>query len=396
MIKIWSKRYNIRLQDTILLVYFCMMYAHNLPYPKLFTICTVLVAGYFFLNSFNGHKLVIHKRNYEMLQWYLLFIVYQLIICCLNKWYHVLIWNNVIQNILFIYICCTYINNRYKFFQFLKIFSLSTLYFAVVVILTSPFSTWGTTNFGGITQMQRNTIGYVLGVGCVLFIFWGLQEKRRIFFFCAAICACVTVLSGSRKGIVQLIIPIVLYVILQDSTRKKVKMMLAVFLLMSIIVFVCINSPLFMDMYGDRFWEMFAENTNDNSVIARSSLSTLGISLFLKAPLFGYGLGASYKLTSLYGFGVVNYFHNNYVELLVCGGIIGFLLYTWKFIKAGFLSYKNRHNGNLPKMIIILVVVYFVVGLGQVTLYYATFYPVFVIILCGMTYLNHEEIINGR
>ncbi len=163
----------------------------------------------------------------------------------------------------------------------------------------------------------------------------------------------------------------------------------------AMVVLIASNSQIFMDTYASRFFEMFAEDTEDSSVIAREGLATLGMRLFRQQPIIGYGLGASYRLTAQYGWGVVDYFHNNYVEMLTCGGIFGFVLYHISFLRSLVVSWINRRDNNLSKLILSLIVVYFVLGVGQVTVYYATFYPVLFFILKGRSYLT-EMYVDGE
>ena len=117
-------------------------------------------------------------------------------------------------------------------------------------------------------------------------------------------------------------------------------------------------------------------------------LAALGMEFFSQKPIFGYGLGASYFLTRSVRFSVVNYFHNNYVEMLVAGGVFGFILYHAEFIKCAFRSWKNRKYNMFAKLLLSLLLIYFVLQIGQVTVYYATFYTIFFIVLKGSEYVS--------
>lgn len=386
MIRLGNKR--IEIDNVILFVYFAIMYAHNAPYPRLYTLCTFALFAYSALKCGFERRLVINKTQYRVLGWYLVFAGYILIVSVLNRIIHREIWINVLQNILMLFALCYYVDSRERYFRLMKIFAYAALYFGLVAWLTSPVSTYGTTSFAGITQSQRNTIAYIVGIGAVIFAYFALCEKQMRYVIYAVLCVLVTVLTGSRKGLIQLAIPVVVYVLLQEGTKKRLKVLTAGFFIGIVIVYICANSPIFMDTYGERFFQMFEENTEDASTIARNSLAALGISSFAKKPLFGYGLGASYILTKQVGFSIVNYFHNNYVEMLVVGGVVGFVLYHWRFLQCLLKAWKNRKYNTYAKLLISLLLVYFVLAIGQVTVYYATFYVVFFIVLKGQEYLS--------
>ncbi len=181
MIKIGKK--ELFLEDIILFIYFAIMYAHNAPYPRLFTISSFAVASGYLLLSIVNAELIIEKERYRVLGWYILFAVYEYVVSTINSLYQDLLWNNVIQNILILFIMCTYVTSKEKFLRLLKIFAFSALYFGMVVWLTSPYSTWGTTDFVGITLSQRNTIAYIVGTGFILFMYFWLEEKKKIYIF---------------------------------------------------------------------------------------------------------------------------------------------------------------------------------------------------------------------
>lgn len=386
MFQIGRKR--IEIDEVILFVYFAIMYAHNAPYPRLFTLCTVGLFCYSLLRCAQRYRMVLVKSQYKVLAWYLLFAIYEFIISYSNGIVHQEIWINVVQNVLMIFSLCCYVDSEERYFRLIKIFAYAALYFGMVAWLTSPVSSYGTTLFAGITKSQRNTIAYVVGIGGTIFAYFGLQEKKLKYYIFAVLCALVTILTGSRKGLIQLAIPIVLYVLLQENARKRTKTLVAFLFVGVVVVYICANSQIFMDTYGARFFQMFEENSSDTSTLGRMNLAALGMEFFSQKPIFGYGLGASYFLTRSVRFSVVNYFHNNYVEMLVAGGVFGFILYHAEFIKCAFRSWKNRKYNMFAKLLLSLLLIYFVLQIGQVTVYYATFYTIFFIVLKGSEYVS--------
>ena len=68
------------------------------------------------------------------------------------------------------------------------------------------------------------------------------------------------------------------------------------------------------------------EGGRNNSLQDRSDFVKLGLQAFANHPICGLGFAnAGYSLISEFGY--MTYLHNNYVEILASGGIIGFVLY---------------------------------------------------------------------
>lgn len=154
------------------------------------------------------------------------------------------------------------------------------------------------------------------------------------------------------------------------------------FLFFAIIFYVLMMNIKFLyDNIGHRFeglFNIFNDVTEtDGSTSIRINMIIKGLNFFTNKPLFGYGLD-NYQI--IYGLetGTIVYSHNNYVEMLVNLGLIGFMLYYVFFILILKLL-KNTENdeNNLKYFFIALILVYFIFELGAVT-YDLYYYQVFV------------------
>lgn len=76
---------------------------------------------------------------------------------------------------------------------------------------------------------------------------------------------------------------------------------------------------------------VFGNGKVDSSTIKRSNLRALGIEWFLKHPFAGIGIANPHILTNQY-YAFDAYLHDNFVELLCGGGIIGFSLYYSMYV----------------------------------------------------------------
>ena len=79
----------------------------------------------------------------------------------------------------------------------------------------------------------------------------------------------------------------------------------------------------------------------DHSTIVRKNLRALGIEWFLRYPVGGIGIANPHILANQY-YAFDAYLHDNFVELLCGGGIIGFCLYYAMYVYLFSQLWKYR------------------------------------------------------
>lgn len=79
----------------------------------------------------------------------------------------------------------------------------------------------------------------------------------------------------------------------------------------------------------------------DHSTIVRNNLKTLGIEWFLRYPFGGIGIANPHILANYY-YAFDAYLHDNFVELLCGGGIIGFSVYYSMYVYLFIQLWKYR------------------------------------------------------
>lgn len=144
-----------------------------------------------------------------------------------------------------------------------------------------------------------------------------------------AIVSLIVLLSGSRKAIIIFALYVLLFSIFKSKKGRLLNSLIAFSVIIVLTLFVLKNVYLY-NLIGRRIVSMinglFLGGTTENSFNEHSILITAGIMFFRKSPIIGYGLMNFHVLFHrIYPW---NYSaHNNYVELLVDLGIIGFVLY---------------------------------------------------------------------
>ena len=211
-----------------------------------------------------------------------------------------------------------------------------------------------------------NSIGMACAIACVI-QFAELQYKNKgkwtAFFMVPAIV--VIAATQSRKALKFSIVGIfALLVIKNMDNRNFVKILLkivAAILVAIALVFVLSQLDIFSGVTErmDSLISAFTgEGKIDSSTLKRNNMISLGIEWWMKKPLVGIGIGNPHIINRQY-MHFDAYLHNNYVELLCGGGIIGVILYysMHLYIIVNLLKYRwvNKHNFSVFFVWIILM-----------------------------------------
>lgn len=159
-------------------------------------------------------------------------------------------------------------------------------------------------------------------------------ERRKaypyLFFF-----GLIIILTGTRKVLIPFVY-IVFFVNeqLKRNTNNKTLKIIIRMTVGTCILYLCVmNIPVLYNLLGYRienallFFEL-SEST-DSSIVVRNRMIDNAIDLFNKRQWFGWGMDY-FKGSDQSGLGY--YSHNNYLEILSGGGIVGFVIYYFRYI----------------------------------------------------------------
>jgi len=110
-----------------------------------------------------------------------------------------------------------------------------------------------------------------------------------------------------------------------------------------------------------------------------------GLQQFVKTPIAGIGIGASGYLTQM-TLGQNTYLHNDYVDILATGGIIGFVLQFIPIFSMLVKNYKYRRDSTEAQLCTIILAIYLTNGFAAVQYFSKLSYVIFAISLA--CYLN--------
>lgn len=194
-----------------------------------------------------------------------------------------------------------------------------------------------------------NSISMLCAFACVIQFYKLSFQKLSIASLLLIPCIMVITAMQSRKALIVLLVGILLVILVRNLQNKGFfQKMIRIVLVITVFcaAVFCLAQLPFFDGVNQRFVRMLAVFTGqgkvDRSSMLRMRMRQIGMEQFLKTPLFGIGIGSSHVLVSR-TLGENTYLHNNYVELLACGGIIGTAIYYIPYVMTGgsFLKKEN-------------------------------------------------------
>ena len=197
-----------------------------------------------------------------------------------------------------------------------------------------------------------NTIGMACALSCVIQIsFKYLRPKDHLFPSALLMIPSMVVVAAtqSRKALVFLIAGTLGYAFVKaQKSRKSIfikgfKILLWV-LILAFVLYLILQLEVF-DGIRERMEAMLnavlGSGKVDHSTVLRNNLRTLGLTWFLKYPVGGIGIANPHILANQY-YAFDAYLHDNFVELLCGGGIIGFCLYYAMYVYLFSQLWKYR------------------------------------------------------
>ena len=210
------------------------------------------------------------------------------------------------------------------------------------IVLIYTIAAFGWSNFVYIVQNNirlsndinnANSIGMCAAFAVVINFYYTLYEGFRISDAMMIPGVVIIAAAGSRKGLVVLVAGCIALLILKNFDNKKLlnsigKVAFTV-IIGIVLMFFVLQLPMFNNLL-DRLFDLglllAGKGTRDTSGWSRLQYIKLGIDIFKEHPIAGIGIDNARLYTkSLYG--VDHYLHNNFVEMLACGGMIGFVIY---------------------------------------------------------------------
>lgn len=307
---------------------------------------------------------------------------------------------NGMIKILSIMLCMIiYVDSQHKVEAVLISYVNALTVMALLILITSPISTYGTTNFGGITQQFRNTIANAVFFGIVLVLIISPNLKKSTSILYSGLLLLTGLCTGSRRGIIQLVLIIILYALTENSLNKRIKRLLLVLLLLLVGLIILSSVPYFRETYWTRLFSIFDTSVDDAgggeaSTVGRNIYRMIAMDMFRMRPLTGFGIDGfhcyladhTYTYTTFAVRAV--YSHCNYMELLADFGILGFIFYYvlhFNILKRTLIFYKEN---NYFRVTLIIILATLVLDYGGISFQSNFAMYMYTILFLGVIYNN--------
>lgn len=250
----------------------------------------------------------------------------------------------------------------------------------------------------GDDTSNANAVGLTLAYGSVISMFFFGKAQKKVLKICyiivALLTAVVTFLTGSRKALVVLIIGYFVVLAFLNSNKNilhKLKGLIIAVVVVGIVFYAISNIPAFA-MVNRRITQLIegvmGTGTLDHSSEARFDFIERGWQAFLESPIIGKGTYASYMYFRTYS-------HNNFIEIFMNTGIVGFLLFYYPYVVNLFRFMRTDKKNPLFGIMLFFYAWILFGGYGFVT-YYDKLSMMIAVIPSLYLYENRTNIVKGE
>jgi len=220
-----------------------------------------------------------------------------------------------------------------------------------------------------------NGIAYFSAISFLFSTYLYFTKKTRfkkLYLFYNLLFIFTIVATGSRKG---LFVFAVGFILLMNIIFKKDRQLIYGASAMVLIIFIYYltqNIPILYGIMGIRLEELFNlvlnKNVNDSSINTRMILIDMAINFAKESPIYGYGLDA---FRILGPWGIVS--DNNYLDILVSSGIIGFVIYYSYVLLVVKDYFALTKKSVVCRLFFVIFIINLIIEYGSVTYFERNF-----------------------
>lgn len=324
------------------------------------------------------------------------FLIYLLsMIWTINSNNTIVMLKNVILSLGINFMLMQYITSKEKMLLVMKSACVAILFNCVFILSNIKFSQLGTVRIGSdyaaLKLWNANEIGHMSAYGFVLMYFFLTTThgfKKLVCIIAMGCCAFVTLFTGSRTALILVVVFLMLFFRSRDNRLlKRCLNIMVASIILAILAFVLMKNEQLYFIIGRRVENLILSLVGksvyrENSIGFRKNMIINGIYWFTQNPIIGYGLDA-YRSLYFKKYGIPYYAHNNFIEILVDVGIIGFIIYyRFYYYIISHLNIKsfNSEESRMAIFSFSVIVSETVCEMGMIS-YYQFIYQ-FVIMLC--------------
>lgn len=380
-----------RMTDILLLFLLCVLTSHNVSVEGENYIYYLAFFSYIGIAGFRAilksYLNLFHFKIPVQTLWYGLFIVLGLTSYLWAKYPDAAMdmISRLTQNMILSFFMIINVKTKEDFRRLQNIFILSVVYMSLRILFSVSPSELFSRHLGNydITGHNVNFTAFYFAIILILLFYRYYVEKSRLYIALILFLGFMLILTSSRKALLMIIIGFFLIVLFDKNTKHKLLKLIIGMLIFAVFVYLIFTNEKLYRAIGWKFDSMLSfleNNKGDKSLYERKFFREYAVELFYKNPFVGVGLN---NFSQYLGkvFSRATYSHNNWLEMLSCLGVVGFVMYYWFYLYCIFKSYnqlKRGYRSILPFMIIIITM--FIFEYAQIV-YYDTFIQL-VISLC--------------
>lgn len=358
---------NLRSSDFLLKVIvflsICIIYAFS-NIKELSIIIQLIFVGITIINvMFNRRfKLTVHFL------WMAIFIIWGLFISLFSEYLmsSIVEVTNLGLKLLFYTSIIIFINNESRFIFVLRSLVVSGLILIIRVAYYTPINDWGTDRLGFALGLNPNSLGLSLSFAAIVSVYLGLKTERKGYYILTVLFSLIALLTGSKKVLLAIISGIFLLLYFRTSNKiKKIITLVFIIFAMFFIYILIMKVPFLYEVIGSRIEQAISISDDteiDKSTLHRSMMINEAWELFKENPLTGIGL-ESFREYSVFN----SYTHNNYMEISVSTGIIGFVIYYSLPVTLLISALYYQRNNNDYSLIIAIISVVLLLDIANVS-----------------------------
>ena len=220
----------------------------------------------------------------------------------------------------------------------------------------------------GFEINDPNQCSFLVATSAVIGFYYLIFKKRILTIPVLAFDFSVILSTGSREGFICFFAGLFMIIFLRARGWKKLIAVGGVVVLAAAL-YLMRNLSFLAPIMG-RMEEALAtiSNSGDSSSEIRIGLIKLGLSIFKEHPILGVGMGGTHSIAGQY-YHLDYFLHNNYAELLACGGAVGTLLYYGLHLAASCRGIMKKYKDDLFLLSLALIIVLLISGVVTVSYY---------------------------
>lgn len=255
----------------------------------------------------------------------------------------------------------------------------------------------GQTDRIGEDNLNTNMLGKYFAIASVVTLYFFFEKKWKIMILPYIILAVFVIMTRSRSALLSLVIGSTTYLVYYYRTHDNMKQFWKTMCVIALAIYGLSKLPI----WGEAFYRITAmfdffsgshDYTADASSSMRETLLQAGLKAIPENPLLGHGIGSSPAVVTAHlgaNYEGGDYFHNNYIQLLVETGFIGFTLFYMAIIIILSKLWNLRRESPLAVLLLSILAIFLFCDTNNTT-YYHKVYMIFIGI--SILYIKKSQI----